>query len=179
MNLCPLLTVLGSQHGTQKRTKNRFKKALTKFLLKNASWKPVNPSAEPSWSLQDPPRRRLRASRTSPKKVLDAVKRLHGGSLRATAWQTPLVLYTTYEIRTLGSDSGRFLGPTGRPNRVQQAPCQVQPHFELPKNEDLRSKIKANKCHAESCVTNNYFRTTFQRTSSTPFHVLQISRSVI
>ena len=67
---------MGPQHGTQKRTKNRFKIALKNNLLTNASWKPLKPSLTPSWSLQDPPRKRLSASRTPPGQIFGAFKRL-------------------------------------------------------------------------------------------------------
>ena len=70
---------MGSQHGTQKRTKNRFKIALNNNLLTNASWKPLKPSSTPSWSLQDPPRKRLSASRTPPGQIFAAFKRLQQG----------------------------------------------------------------------------------------------------
>ena len=70
---------MGSQHGTQKRTKKRFKIALKNNLLTNASWKPLKPSSTPSWSLQDPPRKRLSASRTPPGQIFAAFKRLQQG----------------------------------------------------------------------------------------------------
>ena len=67
---------MGSQYGTQKRTKNRLRIALKNNLLTNASWKPLKPSSTPSWSLQDPPRKRLSASRTPPGQIFAAFKRL-------------------------------------------------------------------------------------------------------
>ena len=70
---------MGSQHGTQKRTKNRLKIALKNNLLTNASWKPLKPSSTPSWSLQDPPRKRLSASRTPPGQIFTTFKRLQQG----------------------------------------------------------------------------------------------------
>ena len=70
---------MGSQHGTQKRTKNRLKIALKNNLLTNASWKPLKPSSTPSWSFQDPPRKRLSASRTPPGQIFAAFKRLQQG----------------------------------------------------------------------------------------------------
>ena len=70
---------MGSQHGTQKRRKNRFKIALKNNLLTNASWKPLKPSSTLSWSLQDPPRKRLSASRTPPGQIFAAFKRLQHG----------------------------------------------------------------------------------------------------
>ena len=128
---------MGSQHGTQKRTKNRLKIALKNNLLTNASWKPLKPSSTPSWSLQDPPTRRLSASRTPPGQIFAAFKRLQQGlcdaktsggggcqPARAMRSAAPVVELASSGSRACGiySVNARSASPTGSRHSADPPP---------------------------------------------------------
>ena len=128
---------MGSQHGTQKRTKNRFKIALNNNLLTNASWKFLKPSSTPPWGLQDPPRKRLSASRTPPGQIFAAFKRLQQGlcdaktsggggcqPARAMRSAAPVVELASSGSRACGvySVNARSASPTGSRHSADPAP---------------------------------------------------------